>query len=266
MGVAPPRPAIRESLGAGGWGTSVWVPERDLRQAGPHLGPVVARGPRPMGFACRTSSGVEERMTETIARGALLRRAAIGGAAAIAGGAATAALPRRAGSAPSAAQDARVLELRSPAGRYLQQALYEAAERPRRPRARLSRYLEVVLRPRGGARRRPPGRARRPGRRGPDLRLRQRRCRTRTGSSRTAIRHRGPHRLGPTTARSANLTQEGPRADRRRAGLGGGASRRLDPGGRRQASRAGRRSTPGRLTAEPGAGLGLTPQRGGAAS
>lgn len=50
-------------------------------------------------------------MTETIARATLVRRAAVGGAALVAGGAAIAVLPRRAGSAPSAAQDTTVLAL-----------------------------------------------------------------------------------------------------------------------------------------------------------
>jgi hypothetical protein len=59
-----------------------------------------------MGFASQTSSGVEERMTETIARDAL---------------------PRRAGSAPSAAQDDRIMALALDLERS-QQALYEAAD------------------------------------------------------------------------------------------------------------------------------------------
>ena len=50
-------------------------------------------------------------MTDTIARGTLLRRTASGVAAAVAGGVAVGVLPRVAGSAPSAAQDDRVLAL-----------------------------------------------------------------------------------------------------------------------------------------------------------
>ena len=66
-------------------------------------------------------------MTETIARATLLRRAAIGGAAAVAGAVAIGAVPRVAGSAPSAAQDDRVLAL-ALLLEQAQQALYEAAD------------------------------------------------------------------------------------------------------------------------------------------
>ncbi len=65
-------------------------------------------------------------MTDTIARGTLLRRAAIGGAVAVAGGVAAGALARGAGSAPSAAQDDRVLAL-ALGLEQAQLALYEAA-------------------------------------------------------------------------------------------------------------------------------------------
>lgn len=66
-------------------------------------------------------------MTETIARSTLLRRAAIGGAAVVAGGVAIGALPRIAGSAPSAAQDDRIMAL-ALGLEQAQQALYEAAD------------------------------------------------------------------------------------------------------------------------------------------
>ena len=83
-------------------------------------------------------------MTEAMVRGALLRRAAIGGAAAIAGGAAIAALPRRAGSAPSAAQDERIMALALDLERS-QQALYEAADAAGELEGDLAEFLAVAL-------------------------------------------------------------------------------------------------------------------------
>ena len=81
-----------------------------------------------LGFAAQgIQAEARARMTDTIARGTLLRRAASGVAAAVAGGVAVGVLPRVAGSAPSAAQDDRVLAL-ALGLEQAQQALYEAAD------------------------------------------------------------------------------------------------------------------------------------------
>jgi hypothetical protein len=82
-------------------------------------------------------------MDGTATRGRLLKRGIVAGGALVAGGAAIGGLPRLASSAPSAAQDARilnfVLELE-----YLENAFYAEARRRGALRGELRRFARIV--------------------------------------------------------------------------------------------------------------------------